>query len=636
MQGQTGTQRFIHSGGWLLAILAFALRLAYILAAKSNPTFWAPAVDPFWYDEAATLFAGGSLGDLPFFRAPLYPALLGAVYYFFGHSLLAARILSTLLQSVAVWALFRMSYRHFSPLVAWIAAGILALSGMAIYFSGEILSTSLELLIAICALWATLHVLSNPTRLASALCGLSWGLAIITRPNFLVILPVVLFFLWKKRQKFSKLLIWAFAVLLPILPVTLTNIIGGGEFVLLATQGGVNFWIGNNPEATGMHSSLPGIGTNWTMQDAEEIAASETGRKLRPGELSDFYYKKAFHFIAAHPWAEARLLLRKTLLFLNRFEISNNKHLSYFMALAPWLPPLRHLGFGFLIPFALVGVWVTRKKVQTQFLLGFVLFYSASVILFFLAARFRLPIVPALCLFTALAIEWLWQTFKNRAALRQLSPLLLLIPGIIVTQINPWQLRESPEGWAHYMEGNAYMNLGETDKAEAAFREALNDVVCLPLAHVNLGVIAYRRGDIAEAENQYQLALADDSLCVKAWNNLGIVNESRGDTVQAILAYRHALKIRPYAEDARMNLAGLYFRQGTRALREGQDAQAVYSFRGSIELATDRAATHYNLAVALGRLGQQQEAIHALEIALTIEPTFAPARELMQQLRTSP
>ncbi len=505
MQGQTGVQRLIHSGEWLLAILAFALRLAYILAAKSNPTFWAPAVDPFWYDEAAMLFVGGSLGELPFFRAPLYPALLGAVYYFFGHSLLAARILSALLQSAAVWALFKMSYRHFSPLVAWIAAGLLALSGMAIYFSGEILSTSLELLIAICALWATLHVLTNPTRISSALCGLSWGIAIITRPNFLVILPVVLFFLlWRKRQKLSRLLIWAFSVLLPILPVTLTNIIGGGESVFLATQGGVNFWIGNNPEATGMHSSLPGIGTNWTMQDAEEIAASETGKRLRPGELSDFYYGKAFRFFAAHPWTEARLLLRKTLLFLNRFEISNNKHLSYFMALAPWLPPLRHLGFGFLIPFALVGVWVTRKREQTQFLLGFLLFYSASVILFFLAARFRMPIVPVLCLLTAFAIDWLWQTFRNRSGLRQLSPLLLLIPGIIVTQINPWQLRESPEGWAHYMEGNAYMHLGEPDKAEAAFREALNDVVFLPLAHVNLGVIAYRRGDIAEAEKQYR------------------------------------------------------------------------------------------------------------------------------------
>ncbi len=638
MQDKSHAHSFIASGGWLLAILAFALRLAYILAAKSNPTFWAPAVDPLWYDEAAQAFANGSLGTLPFFRAPLYPALLGGLYYLLGHDLVVARILNALIQSVAVWALFRVGWAYFSPLVAWVGAGLLALNGMAIYFSGEILTTSLELLASICLLWATLRAIAKPSVHTWIVCGLALGVATITRPNFLVLLPVVLFFLLRKRSGAwrPRLLLWAVAVVLPIVPVTLINTIGSGELVLVATQGGVNFWIGNNPEATGVHSSLPGIGTEWTMQDAEEMAAYEEGRQLRPGEQSDFYYRKALRFAATHPLVEARLLLRKALLFVNHFEISNNKHLSYFIRLAPWLPFLCYLNFALLIPLSVVGLWVGRKQQKTRLLLGLVLFYAASVILFFVTSRFRMPVVPMLCLLAALAVEWFRQTVAGQWKLRSLAPSLLLVPAGIVTFMNPWNLHEAPEGWAYFMEGNAYMGLNEPEKAKIAFQRAVDDLEILPLAHVNLGVLAFRRGDFERAEREYRLALADDSLCVKAWNNLGTIRESLGDTSGAISAYSRALAIRPYTTDAKVNLAGLYFRRGTRALREGRDEEAARNFRQSIELLPDRTAAHYNLAIALGRLGEHAQALRALETALAIDPAFEPARLLMEKMRASP
>jgi tetratricopeptide (TPR) repeat protein len=638
MQDKSRAHSFIVSSGWLLAVLAFVLRLAYILAAKSNPTFWAPAVDPLWYDEAAQAFANGSLGTLPFFRAPLYPAVLGGLYYLLGHDLVVARVLNAVVQSVAVWALFRVGWAYFSPLVAWVGAGLLALNGMAIYFSGEILTTSLELLASVCVLWATLRAIAKPSMATWIVCGLALGAATITRPNFLILVPLVLFFLLRKRSGGwrPRLLLWVVAIALPIMPVTLMNTIGSGEFVLVATQGGVNFWIGNNPTATGIYSSLPGIGTEWTMQDAEEIAAYEEGRQLRPGELSDFYYRKALRFTVAHPLAEARLLLRKALLFVNRFEVSNNKLLSYFIRLAPWLPLLCYLNFALLIPLSVVSLWVGRNREKTRLLLGLVLFYAVSVILFFVTSRFRMPVVPMLCLLAALAIEWFRQTVVSQRGLRSLAPLLLLVPAGIVTFMNPWNLREAPEGWAYFMEGNACMGLNEPEKAEVAFQRAVDDLLVLPLAHVNLGVLAFRRGNFEQAEKEYRLALADDSLCVKAWNNLGTIRESLGDTSGAISAYSRALAIRPYAKDARTNLAGLYFRKGTRALREGRDEEAPRDFRQSIELLPGRAASHYNLAVALGRLGEHAQALRALETALAIDPAFEPARLLMEKMRISP
>ena len=186
------------------------------------------------------------------------------------------------------------------------------------------------------------------------------------------------------------------------------------------------------------------------------------------------------------------------------------------------------------------------------------------------------------------------------------------------------------------MEGNAYLQLNEYDKAETSFRMALDDLDCLPLAHVNLGVIAFRKGDYETAEKEYRLAIADDSLCFKAWNNLGTIRESLGDTSSAIQAYSQALAIRPYSEDAKINLAGIYFKQGTQALREGRDEDAALNFRESIRYLPNRPAVHYNLAVALGRLGKQKEALQALEISLRIDPTFTPARQLMEQIQAMP
>jgi len=46
-------------------------------------------------------------------------------------------------------------------------------------------------------------------------------------------------------------LLFAAGLVLPIIPVTLHNALVGHDFVPIASQGGVNFYIGNNPVADG-------------------------------------------------------------------------------------------------------------------------------------------------------------------------------------------------------------------------------------------------------------------------------------------------------------------------------------------------------------------------------------------------
>jgi Tfp pilus assembly protein PilF len=629
--------------GWpyVLIGLAVLLRLAHIWNSRSNPTFWAPAVDPGWYDQAAQNILMGNWGPFPFFRAPAYSALLAAVYAVFGRDLMAARVLNVVLQGAAVWAVWRVGRAYIAPAVGVIAALLLAVNGMAIYFAGEMVSTSAEMLAAILGLWATVRMTRDRSLPTVIVCGLSWGLAAVVRPNFLFVFPVALaaacFSLRAKpgglfgRHTLTAGAVWLAAAFAPILPVTAVNYLKSGEFVLIATQGGVNFWIGNNPESTGIMSALPGYGNAWTMEDAQAEAERELGRPVDPAELSRFYYAKGWGFLSRHPALAAQFMIRKTAVYFNRFEISNNKHIEYFSAVSPWLPPLQKLNFGLLVPLGLLGFWAARRQAWARITAGLVALYAASVVIFFVTSRFRMPIVPYLSLLAAGGLWWVVETLRSQPSLRALRPLLLLVAGVAIADLNLWGLGEAPVGWARYMEGNAYLKLNELDSARVCFEDAVRDSQAVSPSLINLGVIALRQGDTTDALRWYEAARASDSLNAGVWNNLGAVYEWRGEMLRAIQAYHRALSLRPWASDPKHNLAGAYFRMGVSALKQGQDSLAVQHLNACLNLEPG-AAAHYNLAVAYGRLGQTALALSHLERALAYDPRLGAARQLKERL----
>ncbi|MCX6600578.1 MAG: tetratricopeptide repeat protein [bacterium] len=625
--------------GWpyVLVGLAVLLRLAHIWNSRANPTFWAPAVDPGWYDQAAQNILMGNWGQFPFFRAPAYPALLAAVYAVFGRDLMAARVLNAALQGAAVWAVWRVGRAYVAPAAGVIAALLLAVNGTAIYFAGEILSTSAEMLAAILGLWATLRLTRDHGLPAVMVCGLAWGVAALVRPNFLFVFPVALAAVYfstraiSGRRALTAGAVWLASAFAPILPVTAVNYVESGELVLIASQGGVNFWIGNNPESTGILSVLPGYGNTWTLEDAKAEAERELGRPAGPGELSRFYYAKGWSFLSRHPGLAVRFMIRKTALYFNRFEISNNKHIGYFSAVSPWLPPLQVLNFGVLVPLGLLGFWVARRQAWARITAGLIALYALSVALFFVTSRFRMPSVPCFSLLAAGGLWWMVETLRSRPSLHVLRPLLLLVGGAAIAYMNPWHLAEAPVGWARYMEGNAYLKLNDLDSARVCFEDAIRDSQAVARSQINLGVIALRQGDTTGALVWYEAARSRDPFNPDVWNNLGAVYEWRGDTLRAIEAYHRALALQPWAPDPRHNLAGAYFRLGVRALKQGQDSLAVQHLGACLNLEPS-AAAHYNLAVAYGRLGATSQALSQLERALTYDPRLGAALQLRERL----
>lgn len=614
---------------WLIFAGAFLLRIWHIYNAAHSPTFLAPAVDPLWYHEAGQRIAKGDFGPWPLFRAPLYPWLLGAFYALVNNDLLWARVLNLILQMATLVVLYRIAQNYFGTLAARLAGILFAVNGMVIFYSAEILSTSLEMLMAILVGWSTLALRKSPTLKQALVCGLLWGLAAITRPNFLLVAPIAIAIaIWPvwKTTSLRLAIVSIIGLALPIAPITLANWMLGYEPVLIATQGGVNFWIGNNPQADGISSVLPGADRFWTMQQAEAIAERETHRELGPGGVSDFYYDKGESFLANQPGLGLKLMVRKALLFFNRFEVSNNKHIAYFAGQTPGLTLLILLNFALLLPLAALAFW----KSEACPLWYLVLAYAVSVILFFIASRFRMPVVPWLCILAGVGVT-VWSTFTKS---QKTKAGLIAFAVFVIAIINPYDAREANVGAAHFMEGNAYLALGQLDNARSSFKLAESDPGSRDLAILNRAVVEQRANNLNEARSILFDMVKQNPRAVAAWNNLGSVLELQQDTASALDAYHRGFNADTSNADIRANLSHLLLERGKRFLRDGDAITAQIPLKECVAIAPS-AQSFYHLAVAYGQNGQEAAARECLGRALHVQPDYEPALTLLRQIQAS-
>src|SRR5262245_18636399 len=80
--------------GVAISVAALLLRLAHLLSLRPLPTFTHYVMDEAYHDAWARRIASGDWlgGPEAFFRAPLYPYLLGLVYRLFGTGGTAPRV----------------------------------------------------------------------------------------------------------------------------------------------------------------------------------------------------------------------------------------------------------------------------------------------------------------------------------------------------------------------------------------------------------------------------------------------------------------------------------------------------------------------------------------------------------------
>jgi len=245
-----------------LLLIGLVLRIIYTVEFSRTPFYRYPILDARYYDQLAQQVAEGRLvGERAFFMGPLYPYLLGAVYFVFGHSLLVPRLLQILMGLGNCVLVFFIGRRVFGRAVGLVAAGLLALYKPEIFYEQTLLMEVLSACLALGAVY--LILLADEQRKAWwwLTVGGVLGLAALTRTNLLLFVPFVLVWCFvpkgnevpergiKQRLGICGLVV--LGVVAGIFPATLHNFLAERDFVLITSNAGFNFYIGNNEKAKG-------------------------------------------------------------------------------------------------------------------------------------------------------------------------------------------------------------------------------------------------------------------------------------------------------------------------------------------------------------------------------------------------
>ena len=210
--------------------------------------------------------------------------------------------------------------------------------------------------------------------------------------------------------------------------------------------------------------------------------------------------------------------------------------------------------------------------------------------------------------------------------------------------------------------GRLYVSQRKTGQAEEAFRKAVDLAPNLALVHYELGQLYVLENKLSAAESAFKTALQKDDTNSDAHRALGVLLASWGKSIQANEHYRRAFQLNPQDVIAANNLAA--------SLSEQQELDDALRFaRAALDLAPSNPAikdtlgwvyykqgwfdkaypflaeasaalpqhplVRYHHAVALAKIGKQEEALSELKTALSLPGGFPEADRAAQMLASN-
>ena len=614
-----------------IALCALALRLLYLWGqAENNPFFEIVRGDAYDHHAWAQAIAfGPGMEPEPYYRAPFYYHLLAGLYLVAGPSIVTARLAGACLGAITTYAIARLG-AGLAGYRAGVLAGLLAaVYWPAIYFDGELLTVGLECLLEVALILALLVATRRNSLGLLALAGIGWGLCVITRPNFLALAPAILAWLFialpgaafapRKWLAAGVVLIAAACV---VAPVSLRNARVSDAPVLITYSGGVNFYIGNNPDSDGISAALPGgrRSLRGGYEDARRIPENELGRSLGPAEISDYWYGRGLDWMRSEPGAFAAHLVKKIRLFWSPVELPNNQPIRFFAGLSP-ISILFWVGFPLLAVLGLAGFALEARDWKRWFLPGaFLLIYMGTVVLFFCNARYRLPVYPLLAVAAGAGLSRLPRLFAEG---RRGSLLLYAGVGLLAAAglaMNPPEDRDAfhraNRGEGHKALGDlrAAAPLSDRQSQNAAlshFEAAVRLKPGSPHMHLALAREQSRLGQTGRARENLAAAVRRFPDNAEVRLELGRVLAGLAEPGAALEQFRAATELQPAYGAAQEEL-------GCLLVRTGNPGRALEPLRSARQLLAEPFRTHLCL-------GDAQFALRDTDAALV---EFAAAGEI--------
>ncbi|MCP3915627.1 MAG: tetratricopeptide repeat protein [bacterium] len=536
--------------------VAFLVRLVVLFQVRELAFVETLIGDARGYDAwAAEIRAGDWRGEGAFYQAPLYPYVLAVLQALAGGDLFVVRALHAALGSCACGLAFLAGRLFLDRRAGAIAGLLLAFYAPAVFLSLLIQKSALAAVLVTGVLWMLARAQSAPRLARFVAAGATLGALALTREEALGIAPLLALWTWLRFRNLRWVggLVLGCAALLA--PVAVRNVVVGGELALTTTQAGPNFYIGNHAGASGTYAALRvGRGdARFEREDAARLAEVASGRPLEPGEVSRYWLGEALAFIRSDPGAWVRLLARKARLAFHAYEAPDTIDQLAFEEASGVLRGLATVfHFGTLLPLAAAGlVCAWRHRRDLGVLLVWVGGCAFWLIAFYIFARYRFPLVPALAILAGAGFS------RLRAEGLSWKPLAALACAALLANAGDFASAGPARALIRASTAVALLDRGANDAAARACEEAIAlDPDCLP-AWSNLAIAHMRAGRAADGARAFQRAVELRPNDPRTHKQLGTALAEIGDSSGAREHLARSVELLPHDQEAAANLTFL-------------------------------------------------------------------------------
>ena len=419
--GSDGLQRaFARIAGWgrpraFLGILGSCALVAFLASALLGPELPLRHDGPAYHEGAVNILAGRgyiqhwrsldkvspAATELRAFFPVGYSAFLAGVYAFTEPRPMAAVVANAVLLALSGVLVYGVGRRVAGEGVGRVASVAFVLMSLTTRMSQTVYPEPLFMTLVLGCLWAATCWCSWP---AQVVAGLLLGMAHLVRTNSLA-MPFVLFVAFVLlRERWGRAAARALVVggvsLVVVAPWTLRNWQRFGRFVAVATNGGFNLWMGNNPKSSGTYQ--------WPEFPPDVVDARDEA------EWDQRLTRHAMAFIRSRPG-----------LFLARMPVKLSHAIGFGMVGEDAVRnegPVRVVGrlalsvmLAVLLVIAVVQAgWAVGRLMRQRSLAAgwalipmlFILLFAGFVMVFHGCRRFLYPAYPFIALSCAIAGAW--------------------------------------------------------------------------------------------------------------------------------------------------------------------------------------------------------------------------------------
>lgn len=398
-----------------VSLITLLYACAWLIYYGQTPLGLSPALDNQQTLLLAQQMSEGELPAEPFHRAPFYPYLL-SLFLKIGIPFSALPTLARILNAVALLicasTMSASAMRIWKTNTAgWISGLLIGLNPVILFFTAD----PFDILPATAFLCLALHQFllwrENATARSTLLIAVYLAIGAALRSHLLPIaLAWPIFSVLLSPSK--KPLHFAAAIApcaLSFLLLGAANLKVTNEFRIMPWQGAYNLWAGNGPQASGkIYTQQIRVDIGDTYDNPaklESIALYELETANQPPHSIDamnaYWKEKTFNYLQEHPLDWLSLMWRKSYYFLNNYEQYDNKTYGLQKQLH-WPLKWNPIHWGALLVFAVFGALIGLRVPHTRNIIIalIVLFtlYAAGTIWFYTPNRFRVPMIPILCL----------------------------------------------------------------------------------------------------------------------------------------------------------------------------------------------------------------------------------------------